>query len=192
MSDASVSQFLRDHGIQGKDQLVTLVQRIAAIPWGEARTVVEVLSLNKGTCTGKHLLLQECLQELGILSRPVVCTFRWERQKIDLPPHLQDLLKGHSWEHGHNFIQLKGKGDTWIDVDVTWDPLLHAYGFQTLPADWDGATSFIGVDPLERRWDGADITSMKEHIIQDLTPAQQKARAAFLRVFFDWVDSLRV
>ncbi len=188
----SVSQFLLDNGIEDKGQLITLVQAVAAIPWGEARTVSEVLFLNKGTCTGKHLLLQECLQELGIPFRSVVCTFRWERQNIDFPPQLGDLLKDQSWEHGHNFIQLKGKGDTWIDVDVTWDPLLHAYGFQTLPADWDGATSFIGVDPLERRWDGANITSMKEQIIQDMTPAQQKARAAFLRVFFDWVDSLRV
>lgn len=191
MSDASISQFLRDHGIQDKGQLITLVQAVAAIPWGEARTVAEVLSKNKGTCTGKHLLLQMCLQELDIPFRPVVSTFRWERQKIDLPPHLRDLLKDHLWEHGHNFVQLKGEGDSWIDVDVTWDPQLQRYGFRTLPKDWNGTTSFVGLDVLEKRFDGADIGTMKEKLIEGLTPEQRKARAEFLEKFIEWIDSLR-
>ena len=188
----SVSQFLLDNGIEDKGQLITLVQAVAAIPWGEARTVSEVLSLNKGTCTGKHLLLQECLQELGILFRPVVCTFRWERQGITFPQHLRDLLQKDSWEHGHNFVQIKGEGGVWIDVDVTWDPLLHTYGFRTLPKDWDGKTSFIGMDPLECRWDGVDIASIKEKLIKELSPEQHDARAAFLKGFIEWVGSLRV
>ena len=187
----SVSQFLADNGIRDKGQLIPLVQVVAKIPWGEARTVSEVLSLNKGTCTGKHLLLQACFDDLGIEYRPVVCTFRWEKQGIDLPEHLRAILKKQTWEHGHNFMQIKNPEGAWIDVDVTWDPPLQRNGFRTLPKDWNGTTSFVGFDVVEKRFDGADIGTMKEKLMSALTPEQRTARGAFLEEFIHWVDSLR-
>lgn len=189
-SDVPVSQFLRDHGIRDKDQLA-LIQAVTKIPWGEARTVSEVLSLNKGTCTGKHLLLHACLDDLGVDYRPVVCTFRWEKQGIALPEHLRAILKQHTWEHGHNFVQIKNLKGVWIDVDVTWDPGLRPHGFRTLPENWDGTTSFVGLDVLEKRFDRVDIGVTKEKLISALTSEQRTARGVFLGEFIHWVDSLR-
>ena len=191
MSDTSVHQFLADNGIRDKGQLTPLIQAVAKIPWGEARAISEVLSLNKGTCTGKHLLLQECFDDLGIEYRPVVCTFRWERQGIDLPEHLRAILRKQTWEHGHNFVQIKNSEGAWIDVDVTWDPVLKPHRFRTFPEHWGGTESFVGLDVLEKRFDGADIAMMKEKLVSALTPEQRTARAVFLEEFIHWVDSLR-
>jgi len=47
-----------------KKQIITLAKTISQIPWGAARTTEDVPSQNKGTCTGKHKLLQDSLTVL--------------------------------------------------------------------------------------------------------------------------------
>ena len=57
-----------NRGARGK--LVGLTQAIASIPWGEGRTIEEVLETKRvGTCTGKHLVLAACFDALGLLRR---------------------------------------------------------------------------------------------------------------------------
>jgi hypothetical protein len=168
-----------------------IVQRVAAIPWGEARDVETVLQKNCGTCTGKHLLLQKYFDDEGIEYRPVVCIFRWQDQNLQLPDHLQSILDDNEWVHGHNFVQVKNSADEWIDVDVTWDAPLAAYGFRTLPEDWDGETSFVGVQSIVERWDNVSILDKKKDLIVSLTPEQQLAREKFLEGFVEWIDRLR-
>ena len=186
---------LRGERYQGpewkKEQLTRLAHAVSIIPWGEARTTEEVLARNVGTCTGKHLLLQACFDKLGIEYRPVVCTFRWGEQKINLPSALQEILHEGEWVHGHNFVQIRGKGGKWIDLDITWDPLLKTYGFLTLPEDWDGCTPFIGLRRVVNRWDGVSLTDKKSEITGSLTPELLERRERFLREFIQWIDSLR-
>lgn len=189
-SSHDVADFLEQNGIRTPDQFLELVHRVAAIPWGEARTVEDVIRMNMGTCTGKHLLLQECLRMIGIPVRSVVCTFRWEHQGLQLPATLRESLTLCSWKHGHNFVQVRN-GDTWIDLDVTWDAPLVSYGFRALPAEWDGTTSFVGLSSIERRWEDIDIADMKEQLMAALTPQQKAAREEFLHAFIQWIASLR-
>lgn len=189
MNEASlIEAFLRPyHG-----NVIALVQAVAAIPWGEGRTIEEVLGTKRvGTCTGKHLVLQKCLEACNIPFRTVACTFRWSEQSIDLPEDLRSLLKEGEWEHGHNFVQMK-QGHTWIDTDVTWDPALKPFGFRTFPADWDGGTPFLGIDPLVRRWDDTDFAEKKAELIGALSPDMRERRERFLHRFIAWVSSLRV
>lgn len=171
--------------------LTSVVQAIAHIPWGEGRTIEEVLKTKKvGTCTGKHLVLAACLTALGIPYRTTVCTFHWSAQCLPLPNDLQAILKEDEWEHGHNFLQIQNSDERWIDMDITWDPKLKSRGFRTFPEDWDGATSFVGLHPLIGRWDNVDL-SMKQEWLKALTPEQQERRERFLKGFFAWVESLR-
>ncbi|HCI04151.1 MAG: hypothetical protein QF755_01835 [Candidatus Peribacteraceae bacterium] len=170
---------------------VSATKAVAEIPWGKGRTIEEVLQeKGVGTCTGKHLVLQECLEELGIEFRPIVCTFKWEDQGISFPDNLLSLLKIAPWEHGHNFVQIKNSNDEWIDVDITWDPPLESYGFKVLPTDWDGQTSFLGVKTITR-WDGIDMKQKKKELIEGLSEEQEIAREEFLNSFIDWIASLR-
>lgn len=173
------------------EQLRTLVRLVADIPWGEARAVEDVLKQCKGTCTGKHLLLQACFEKLGIEYRPVVCTFRWQEQQLKLPQHLQKILDEHTWNHGHNFVQIQNPQGEWIDVDITWDSFLEEFGFSVLPQKWDGESSFVGLRSYVDRWDGVSIAEKKAELINSLTDEQREAREEFLDGFIEWIASLR-
>ena len=183
-----IRDFIKRNSI---NSAIDAIRAFSDIPWGEGRTIQEVLDTKGvGTCTGKHLVLQGCLEELGIEYRPVVCTFKWEDQGINLSDNLLNKLKVVPWEHGHNFVQIKNSKDEWIDVDITWDPLLKSYGFKTLPEDWDGQTSFLAVRTI-KRWDGIDIKQKKKELIDNLSSEQKEAREKFLETFIKWIGSIR-
>jgi hypothetical protein len=188
-----IHDFLRSKGIPKlKPGMKTIetVKSVAEIPWGEGRTIEDVLLTKKvGTCTGKHLVLQACLDVLGVEYRPVVCTFHWGDQQIKYPDGLKAILKGGEWEHGHNFVQIRIDGK-FLDVDVTWNSKLKSYGFKTFPTDWDGRQPILGMDYMHQRWDGADIKNMKNELIERLNPETKKRREQFLKGFIKWVDGI--
>jgi hypothetical protein len=173
-------------------RLVAVAQAVSVLPWGEGRTVEEVLlTKHAGTCTGKHLVLQACLDALGIEWKPVVCTFRWSEQGIALPDDCRAILAGGEWDHGHNFIQIRDGNGQWIDLDVTWDRLLAPQGFRCLPTEWDGGTPFIGLQSFMQRWDGVSMQEKKQELIDGLTPVKRERRELFLHSFIAWIASLR-
>jgi hypothetical protein len=188
-----IDKFLADHGITSlpqDQQLIAITLAAARIPWGEGRTIEDVLEIKHvGTCTGKHLVLAACYERLGIPHRTVVCTFKWSAQKIALPDHLKAILDEGEWNHGHNFLQVERDGK-WIDVDITWDPALKSAGFRTFPEDWNGVTSSIGLDQIVKRTDGADI-GMKKQWLNELSAEVQERRERFLKEFFLWIKTLR-
>lgn len=189
-----IQHFLKRNGIYnlGEDrQLIEVVKPVSRIPWGEGRTIEEVLRTKKvGTCTGKHLVLQACFDELSIDYRPVVCTFFWANQKIKYPENLQSILNEGRWEHGHNFVQIKKQDGTYIDIDVNFNPALKPYGFRSFPQNWDGKTPFISVEKIIRRWDNANIANMKKELIESLSPEVRERRERFLKEMFKWVGSI--
>ncbi len=189
-----IKNYLKSNGILGlnkEKQSIEVVKLVSEISWGKGRTIEEVLSTKKvGTCTGKHLVLQACFDELGIEYRPVVCTFRWEEQSIKYPENLKSILQEGSWEHGHNFVQIKKKEGSFIDVDLTWNLKLKPYGFKTFPENWDGKTSFIGIDNIIKRWGDTDLLSMKKELIELLSPEIRDRREHFLNEFIKWIDSI--
>ncbi len=189
-----IKKYLEENGVyeipNTIEKLKYIVQLIANIPWGEARKIDEVVKKNKGTCTGKHKLLQSCLNELGIPNKSVLCTFHWSDKKLkNFPIDLQKILDSGEWEHGHNFVKLLSEGK-WIDVDITFDRNLKDYGFASFPEDWDGKTSFISVNPI-RRWDDVDIDEKKKELINELSDEMKVKRKEFLRLFFEWVEKIR-
>lgn len=189
-----IRKYLRRNKIldlEKSKQLIAVVELVANISWGEGRTIEEAIIIKKvGTCTGKHLVLQACFDVLGINYKPVVCTFRWGNQPIKYPEKLKSILRHGEWEHGHNFVQVIAENKPPIDVDITWNSRLKPYGFKTFPENWDGKTSFVGVDKVIRRWDGADIRDMKKQLIESLSPELRERREQFLKEFIAWVASI--
>lgn len=190
----AIRGYLKANGILGMDKEErpsATARLVASIPWGEGRSIEEALVTRRaGTCTGKHLVLQACFDELGIPYRPVVCTFRWGDQQIDYPANLREILTEGEWEHGHNFVQVLNPTGTYLDLDITWNPELKPYCFKALPEGWDGTTPFVGVDNIIRRWDGVEIGSMKKMLIDYLTPEARERRERFLKGFITWVRSI--
>jgi len=95
-NNSAIKNFLAENKIYNLDkprQLIAVVELVAKIPWGEGRTITDVLETKKcGTYTGKHLLLQACFDELEIEYRPLVCTFHWGNQTIKYPENLKVIL----------------------------------------------------------------------------------------------------
>lgn len=188
-----IKEFLKANRIfdlQEDERLAAVAKLVSQIPFGEGRTIEDALVTKKvGTCQGKHLVLEACLNELGFEYKPVVCTFRWVDQSIKFPEKLRAILGEGAWEHGHNFVQVN-VGGRYIDVDVTWDPRLAPYGFRSFPVDWDGKTSFVGLDSIVERWDNANMLWLKKKLIDSLTPHVRDRRQRFLRELFRWFKSI--
>lgn len=195
MSHPLIQKFLeklRLDDLNPDQRLIALAHAVSAIPWGEGRTIEEVLGTKHvGTCTGKHLVLQACFDALGIAWRPVVCTFRWSEQGMALPQDCRNILASSEWEHGHNFVQIKNRDGQWIDLDITWDPPLAVKGFKSLPATWNGSAGFIGVHNLVQRWNGVSMYEKKKELIEGLSPEMKTKREQFLHTFIVWIASLR-
>ena len=185
-----IKEFIKE-SYAGDKSFISLVRSASEIPWGEGRKILDVLRDKKvGTCTGKHLVLQACMDELGVEYRPVVGTFRWENQGINFPEHLKTFFEKDSWVHGHNFVQVKNSANEWIDLDITWDSELSKYGFGVLPDEWSGEYGFVALD-IDDRWDGVDIYTKKEELISMLSVEQRKNREEFLSEFIAWIESIR-
>jgi len=190
-----VQQFIQDSSAVGllyTEQLSTITRSVAKIPWGKGRSIREVLGDKKvGTCTGKHLVLQACYQELGIAFRSVVCVFMWKDQTIQFPDHIRSILNEGAWGHGHNFVQVKNEQGEFVDVDVTFDSQLQQHGFRVFPVDWNGSKSMpIAFDPIIKRWDNADMPLLKKQLIDSLDKATRDRRERFLNALIEWVDLL--
>lgn len=183
-----VTRFLQNHHVRSSDDVLTLIRSVAEIPWGEGRTIEEVLETKLvGTCTGKHLVLRECLKVLNVPLEEVVCTFRWSEQSVAYPPALRAILEEGPWEHGHNFLKMNLHG-TWIDTDITWDSPLANLGFRTLPKSWNGTENFLGIEHIVQRWDCTSMEQKKKELIESLTPEEQERRRRFLLAFIEWIN----
>ncbi|MBU0598234.1 hypothetical protein KKF61_04570 [Patescibacteria group bacterium] len=188
-----IKNYLQQNGIlklNKLEQLIKVTKIVSCIPWGEGRTIEETLVTKKvGTCTGKHLVLQACYDELGITNQSVVCTFHWIDESIKYPQHIKDILNKGVWEHGHNFVQIK-KGNQWIDVDINYNPKLAPYGFRTFPQNWDGQTPFIAVKKIIRRWDNPNMLNFKKELIDSLDQIIKERRGRFLKELISWANTL--
>jgi len=193
LTDQYVRDFLNENNIfslNKEKQIVEVAKLISKFPWGEARTIEELLITKKfGTCTAKHSLLERCYNLLDIKCHQVVSTFRWSEQGIQYPIELQKILKEGEWDHGHNFIQIEKDNGVKIDVDVTWNSKLKEFGFMTLPDDWDSNSSFLGLK-IRQRWDDVDMKTKKIELIESLSSEQRERRSHFLELFVKWIHSI--
>ncbi|MFC1686987.1 hypothetical protein ACFL0L_00195 [Patescibacteria group bacterium] len=178
--------------IEKSKQLAMVANLVARIPFGEARTIKEVLTTKKvGTCSGKHEVLKACLDELEISNSNVFCTFRWNDQKIQFPKHLHNMLMGVTWDHGHNFLKVLNSEGKYIEVDVTINPGLEKYGFQAFPENWDGLQSTpLAFDKIIKKWEGGDIAFEKKKLMNSLSPELQEHRKIFLSELFKWIKKI--
>jgi hypothetical protein len=80
LDDQYVYNFLYENGIlnlEKEKQIIKTAKLIAKFPWGESRTIEELLVTKKfGTCTAKHLALQKCYDLLGIKNHQVISIFK--------------------------------------------------------------------------------------------------------------------
>ncbi len=123
---------------------IAVFEHVRDIPYAivpeliDAERYIDILKLNKGSCTPKHFLLGEMFQRLGLLVLFAVYPFCWaERSDIldNYPVKLRRMAKRRPM--GHHLaakIEIDGR---FVLVDATLDSPLAKLG---LPVNlkWDG------------------------------------------------------
>jgi len=172
-------------------QIVTLFEKVRDIPYGDigSRSSEDVYANNKGTCSGKHELLKELYQELGIETKDYVAMHKFKDMPVNFPENIKMILDRSDIVDPHNFFKINVNG-SWIVVDVTWDKPLKKFGFP-VNENWDGKSDMqICVVPLEIIETNNPMDLKKERISK-LSEEVQKDRKLFLQELTNWVETIR-
>ena len=139
---------------EGKGSLearISIFEHIRDIPYAtipriiSAQHYAEILTLGKGSCTPKHLLLADMFEQLGITVLLAVYPFRWADVEIDLPPSLQERVE--SLPDDYHLACRAEIGGNLVLVDATVDLALEMLGLP-VNREWDGVSdTLLAVEP---------------------------------------------
>jgi hypothetical protein len=138
----------------------------------------------RGTCSGKHYLLQALFAELGIASDLIACTVTLQLDLCTLPPVLAEVLAPTNgrFVDVHNYLRLKLPEGEMI-VDATWPLASKALGMTVNETFTLGQDQQIVYPPTET-WvmpPDQDPQTFKEALLQaHFTPQELGVRDAFI------------
>jgi hypothetical protein len=139
----------------------------------------------RGTCSGKHYLLQKLFAELGIRSRLIACTTETRLDPAEAHPRLRPILEsgGGRVVDVHNYLLLELQEGEMV-VDATWPASYKKYGM-TVNEDFIlGQDQSIASKPL-RIWvvpPEKDAQDFKDEILREnFTDEELAVREDFIR-----------
>jgi hypothetical protein len=139
----------------------------------------------RGTCSGKHYLLQKLFAELGIPSRLIACTTETHLDPAEAHERLRPILErgGGRVVDVHNYLILELPSGEMV-VDATWPASYKRYGL-TVNEDFIlGQDQHIASQPL-RVWvvpPGKDAQDFKDEILhENFTTEELEVREDFIR-----------
>lgn len=149
-----------------------------------------------GTCSGKHYLLADLLDEIGLPNMILVATHQFEAENSPwLPPHLMAVLRHGPVPDVHNFLRVQHDpvaGES-MTLDCTWPAAAARLG---LPANLEfvpGIDQQVACDPIELFHVPQDVDpqEFKERVIRDFvgppdSPAARR-RDEFIAGLSDWL-----
>ena len=144
----------------------------------------------RGTCSGKHYLLDEIFRELGHDSRVIMCTHRFTLENTTrFPSELQNLIAGNSVPDVHTYLRVETPSG-WMTVDATWPSSAAPLGMpvnQTFKAGHDMAIACNPIDyyPVP---EGQDPQTFKEQIIADFCGPSSQVREQFIEGMSRWLS----
>jgi len=178
--------------IEAVDDPVRIFEWVRDIPYGviDSRDPADVYARHRGTCSGKHLLLAQLLEHMGMEVRHVIAFHRYSElpMETEYPKNLRELLgAGDGIPDYHNYLEARA-GGLWLLIDATFDSPLRDF---FIVNDWDGESGTeLSVRPIETRRT-TDPVSDKEALLVGLSAEVRRTRRRFLREFSDWLESLR-
>ncbi|QYJ03540.1 hypothetical protein KUV85_14570 [Nocardioides panacisoli] len=158
------------------EELVSLASGVQQLPyrWPAPPDAASTESAGAGTCAGKHSLLAQRLDRVGIRSAPLLVVgplapALWP----DLVEDAAGLLEVH---------ECLTVSTTWagpLVVDVTWHPAAVAAGLPGLDSDWDGRSDTrVAVDPVGPGYavDSDRLRELKEKLRARIYSEAQRER----------------
>jgi hypothetical protein len=190
-----VASIVEEHFSQwahGKDPMgarISIYERIRDMPYAvipelnDFDRYVDILTVNKGSCMPKHLLMCKMFQMLGMTVLYAVYPFRWDEFDIDYPRSLRRQAEAMPPSH-HLACKVEIEGRL-VLVDATLDPALKVLG---LPVNetWDGRSDTML--PI-KSCDGEEIHHPSE--AYGVQTEHDEASLAFYREMNLWLDRAR-
>ena len=177
-------------GRNDREARISIFERIRDIPYAivprliNAENYLEILTIGKGSCTPKHLLLADLYKKLGLTVLLAVYPFRWADVDIELPPRLEkQALSLPDDHHLACKVEIEGK---LILIDATVDIPLQILG---LPVNigWDGKVDMLmPVNPSgdEQLFDPSEAKYINNVYIDD-------EHLAFFNSLNHWLSEIR-
>jgi hypothetical protein len=125
----------------------------------------------RGTCSGKHYLLQKLLEELGFETKIVACTSITPVDPGDITPQLEPLYTAANcrFVDVHNYLLLSVPGGGEMIVDATWPLSAEQHGMTVNKEFVLGKDQHIATTPIES-WvvpAGADPQAFKDRLLHE-------------------------
>ena len=146
----------------------------------------------RGTCSGKHILLQALFEEFGLPATMILALHEFTEESAPwLPAELLAEVARAPVADVHNFLRVQsGPEADWMTVDVTWPMAGRGLGMPVNEAFVPGRDMDVAADPIEIQHvpsDG-DPTELKARMLAALGPEQLERRELFLAALIDWLE----
>lgn len=149
-----------------------------------------------GTCSGKHYLLADLLDEIGLPNMILVATHQFEAENSPwLPPHLAEMLRDGPVADVHTFLRVQHDpvaGES-MTLDCTWPAAAARLGMSANLEFVPGMDHQIACDPIELFHvpPDTDPQEFKERVIRDHVgppgSAEARRRDAFIAGLSEWL-----
>lgn len=185
--DDNLREWVR--GENARDARITIYNRIRDIPYAvipdliSPKQYIDMLKLNRGSCTPKHFLLCNMYQRIGLDVLYAVYPFRWDGYEIIYPPELMKLARTMPLSY-HLACKVDIDGEL-ILVDATLDPGLQKTGLP-VNKEWDGVQdTLLAVSPQgeEQLYHPSEAWLMQPRIADEQSLAFYNALNLWLEEF---------
>lgn len=146
----------------------------------------------RGTCSGKHYLLRDLFEEIGLASSVILATHEFTAENSPwLPPHLATEVRLAPVPDVHAFLRVEHDPvmHEWMTVDATWPAEARRLGLPSNPAFEPGRDQQIACDPIEvfHVPEDTDPQELKDRMVADHVGAEAARRDAFINALSDWL-----
>lgn len=151
----------------------------------------------RGTCSGKHLLLEALLRELGFETMLMLALHEFTPENSPwLPPDLLAEVQRAAVPDVHVFLRVASdparEDGGWMTVDATWPLAARAQGLPVNERWVAGRDMQVACDPIELHHvpDGEDPLGYRSRILErEMTGEQAARRDRFIESVGRWLAS---
>jgi hypothetical protein len=176
--------------------LATVYRLVRDMPYGGGvdEAPEAVLRAWRGSAAGKHDLLSELLDDLGLVAMTVIATHQYDAESTPwLPPHLLTEANLAPVPDVHTFLRVEYDPimHEWMTMDATWPAGARRLGLPANPAFDAGRDQVIASDPIEffHVPDDMEPAELRERILADHVGSDGARREAFLKALAEWIAS---
>ena len=175
-----------------RPELVFLLVRDMPYQRASSRNPEDIIEEWRGTCSGKHYLLRNLFEELGLKTRILMCPhFFTPQNTAHFPVGLRRQILAGSIPDIHTFLRIE-IAEEWIDVDATWPLKAGSLGFPVNQDLRPGVNMEIACQPIEilEIPEGMEPQSFKEQLIAAHCHGRQDRRDRFIEDMSGWLSEI--